>query len=76
MDNTSSAITGQYSSIEVGTSGAAYNSYYNDSASDNLMYATNVSGSFGTTTVDTTGNTGQYTSIVVGTSGGSIYQLL
>ena len=46
VDNTSSAGTGQYTSIAVGTSGAAYISYYNGSGTA-LMYATNVSGSWG-----------------------------
>ena len=34
-----------------------------------LMYATNVSGSWGTTTLDSENTVGQYTSIAVGTSG-------
>ena len=69
VDGAGSADMGQYSSIAVGTSGAAYISYYNDGTADDLMYATNVSGSFGTTTVDSTGITGLWTSIAVGTSG-------
>src|SRR3990172_3793032 len=64
----STGDTGKYTSIAVGTSGAAYISYYDN---DNLAlkYATNVSGAWGTTTVDNTGDTGAYTSIAVGTSG-------
>ena len=72
VDDTSSLDTGKYSSIAVGTSGAAYISYYSDSTHDSLMYATNVTGSWGTTTVDLTTGTnivGEYTSIAVGTSG-------
>ena len=70
VDNTSSADTGQWTSIAVGTSGAAYISYY-DVTRTALMYATNVSGAWGTTTVDNTSSadTGQYTSIEVGSSG-------
>src|SRR3989304_3007855 len=69
VDGAGSADMGQYSSIAVGTSGAAYISYY-DSSNTNLKYATNVSGSFVTTTVDGTGTAvGEYTSIEVGTSG-------
>src|SRR3989304_6179965 len=45
VDNTGS--TGQYTSIAVGTSGAAYISYY-DATNTALMYATNVSGTWGT----------------------------
>ena len=54
----------------MGTSGAAYISYH-DVGNTALRYATNVSGSWVTTTVDNTSslNTGQYTSIAVGTSG-------
>src|SRR3989304_3819553 len=65
----STGDTGKYTSIAVGTSGAAYISYYDN---DNLAlkYATNVSGAWGTTTLDSTGNTGLYTSIAVGASGG------
>ena len=72
VDNTAS--TGQYTSIAVGTSGAAYISYYNATA-DDLMYATNVSGSWVTTTVDGTGTTGLYTAIAVGHVRRGIYQL-
>ena len=68
VDSTSSGVTGEYTSIAVGTSGAVYISYY-DNDNKNLMYVTNVSGSWGTTTVDNKGDTGQYTSIAVGTSG-------
>ncbi|MDO8141334.1 MAG: hypothetical protein Q6358_07510, partial [Candidatus Brocadiales bacterium] len=60
--------TGQYTSIAVGTSGAAYISYYKATGGD-LRYATNVSGSWGKTTVDATDSKGQYSSIAVGTSG-------
>ena len=66
VDNT--GVTGRYTSIAVGTSGAAYISYY-DVTRTALMYATNVSGEWGTTTVDNAANTGEYTSIAVGTSG-------
>ena len=68
VDNTGD--TGQYTSIAVGTSGAAYISYQ-DVTNTALMYATNVSGAWGTTTVDNTSsaNTGSWTSIAVGTSG-------
>src|SRR3972149_2176019 len=61
VDNTTSADTGGYSSIAVGTSGAAYISYY-DTDNTALVYATNVSGSWGTTTVDNTSaaDTGKY----------------
>ena len=70
MDNTTSADTGAYSSIAVGTSGAVYISYFDDT-NDNLMYATNASGAWGTTTVDSTTSafTGEFCSIAVGTSG-------
>lgn len=70
VDSTTSANTGYYTSVDVGTSGAVYISYQ-DRTNLDLMYATNVSGSWGTTTVDNTSsaNTGQYTSIAVGTSG-------
>ena len=64
VDNTSSADTGWYSSIAVGTSGAAYISYQ-DVTNGKLMYATNVGGSWGTTTL----GSASYTSIAVGTSG-------
>src|SRR3989304_3555820 len=68
VDNT--GLTGQYTSIAVGTSGAAYISYYDVTNSD-LMYATNVSGAWGTTRVDsrTSEDIGKFTSIEVGTSG-------
>lgn len=70
VDSTSSGVTGEYTSIAVGTSGAVYISYY-DRGNTALMYATNVTGSWGTTTVDNTSgtDTGQYSSIAVGTSG-------
>ncbi|MDO8132333.1 MAG: hypothetical protein Q6355_10620, partial [Candidatus Brocadiales bacterium] len=67
VDNT--GTTGLYTSIAVGTSGAAYISYQDAGAADDLKYATNVSGSFVTTTVDSTNVTGLYTSIAVGSSG-------
>ena len=70
VDNT--AITGPYSSIAVGTSGAAYISYQDYSNKD-LMYATNVSGSWGTTTVDSADDTGWYSSIAVGTTGAVVH---
>ena len=72
VDGAGAADMGQYSSIAVGTSGAAYISYYDNTAGNKaLMYATNVSGSWGTTTVDTTSSAdvGLWTSIAVGTSG-------
>ena len=68
VDNTSSLNTGEWTSIAVGTSGAAHISY-SDVTNGYLMYATNVTGSWGTTTVDNTAFTGGYTSIAVGTSG-------
>src|SRR3990172_3478980 len=69
VDNTET--TGHYTSIAVGTSGAAYISYRGNN-NNNLVYATNVSGSWGTSTVDNTEDTGQYSSIAVGTSGAYI----
>ena len=66
----STGVVGEYTSIAVGSSGAAYISYY-DNTNNALKYATNVSGSFG----DDHGgyydsaDVGQYTSIAVGTSG-------
>src|SRR3989304_1107050 len=69
VDNTSSADTGQWTSIAVGTSGAAYISYY-DVGSSSLMYAKNAGGAWGTTTLDNTGSADAgRTSIAVGTSG-------
>ena len=62
----STGNTGQYTSIAVGTSGAAYISY-RDVTNDALMYATNVSGSWVTTAVGAT--LMQYTSIAVDSSG-------
>ena len=69
IDSTNNA--GQYSSIAVGTSGASYISYYGSSTSGVLMYATNISGAWGTRTIDSTTATdvGRYTSIAVGTQG-------
>src|SRR3972149_4247159 len=64
----STDTSGEFNSIAVGTSGAAYISY-RDVTNANLMYATNVSGSWGTSTLDSTGDVGQHTSIAVGTSG-------
>ena len=76
VDSTTSNITGPYSSIAVGTSGAAYISYM-DFSNYNLMYATNLDGSWGMTTLDNVGTfdgTDTYyydrsTSIAVGSSG-------
>jgi len=59
---------GKYSSIGVGTSGAVYISYY-DNTNRDLKYATNVSGSWVTSTVDSVADVGKYSSIGVGTSG-------
>ncbi len=50
----STGTSGQYTSIAVGTSGAAYISYQ-DNTNGDLKYATNVSGSWGTSTLDSTG---------------------
>ena len=59
---------GKYSSIGVGTSGAVYISYYDNSNRD-LKYATTVSGSWATSAVDSVADVGKYSSIAVGTSG-------
>src|SRR3990167_5570902 len=67
VDSTGITQLNTYTSIEVGTSGAAYISYY-DNMNRDLKYATNVSGAWVTTTVDSTGDTGLYNSIAVGTS--------
>ena len=72
VDGAGAADMGQYSSMAVGTSGAADISVIMIIPGNKaLMGATNVSGSWGTTTVDTTGSAdvGLWTSIAVGTSG-------
>ena len=69
VDSTGITQLNTYTSIAVGTSGAAYISYF-DNTNRALKYATNVSGAWVTTTVDSTGgDMGRHTSIAVGTSG-------
>ena len=63
---------GKYNSIAVDSSGYVHFSYYDDSSNrdgQNLKYATNRSGSWVVTTVDSTDNVGLYTSLALGFSG-------
>ena len=55
-----------FSSIALDTSGKAHIGYYNNA---NLNYATNSSGKWVTTTVDSEGDVGKYASLAVDTSG-------
>jgi hypothetical protein len=68
-----SVNVGKYNSIKLDSSNKAYISYYDDgvtyaSPNGDLKYATNASGSWVTTTVDSTGDVGKYTSIAVDSS--------
>ena len=63
---------GKYNSIAVDSSGYVHISYYDDSSNrdgQNLKYATNSSGSWEVTIVDSTDNVGLYTSLALGFSG-------
>jgi hypothetical protein len=69
----SSGYVGQFTSIALDSSNKAYISYYKvvllgDATTGNLMYATNASGSWVTTTVDSTGDVGRHTSIALDSS--------
>ena len=59
---------GEYTSIALDSSGKAHISYFDDT-NDDLKYATNASGAWVTTTVDSSGEVGEYTSIALDSSG-------
>ena len=67
MDN-SSVRVGEHTSIAVNPLGKAYITYF-DYTNKDLKYATNVSGSWKTKTVDSAGWVGEYTSIAVDSFG-------
>ena len=60
---------GEYTSIALDSTDKVHISYYDGYPSYNLKYATNASGSWTTTTVDSKGAVGKYTSIALDTSG-------
>ncbi|MCX7943382.1 MAG: hypothetical protein N2746_02595 [Deltaproteobacteria bacterium] len=62
------ANVGRDSSIAVDKNGFIHISYY-DATNADLKYATNISGSFVTYTIDSTGNVGQYTAIALDANG-------
>ncbi|MGC8928466.1 MAG: hypothetical protein ACP5QK_11145 [Myxococcota bacterium] len=62
------ANVGQYSSIAVDQNGFVHISYY-DATNADLKYATNLSGSFITYTVDSAGSVGAYTAIALDSNG-------
>ncbi len=59
---------GQYNSIAVDKNGFVHISYY-DATNADLKYATNVSGSFVTYTIDSAGSVGSYTAIALDSNG-------
>jgi len=62
-------VFGGYASIALDTAGKAHISYYEDYPNNDLKYATNASGIWVTTTVDSSGNVGKYASIALDTAG-------
>lgn len=81
VDNTrkgmdSRPVCGRYNSIAVDDSGYVHISYYDDSTDyvdKDLKYATNKSGSWVVTTVDSEGIVGMYTSLAVSHTGKEVY---
>ena len=71
----SGGSVGTYISMALDTSGKVHISYYdsteryNDSMNRDLKYATNASGTWVTTTVDSDGDVGTYASLAIDTSG-------
>jgi len=66
VDGTSSAV-GQHTSIATDSNNKVHISYF-DIGKNDLRYATNASGSWVKTTIDSTGAVGQYTSIAIDSS--------